>query len=158
MYISIAFHPELLWVNQSGENKQGYSSQEMQDFPELTSIRGMLGAKFGKEFVEKASSDNSCRQFMVNENLIRSAACYPGFANNGLLPQSCGMAKIKPDLWSRTSTQDVSMMAHDTSLLIGSDQISHVNHLEIPRHVHAMTIVFRPVQEFIHLSAVGAIS
>ena len=33
----------------------------------------MLGAKFGKEFVEKASSDTSCRQFMVNENLIRFA-------------------------------------------------------------------------------------
>ena len=42
----------------------------------------MLGHKYGKEFIEKASSDGSCRQFMVNENLIRYSCCLSGLNNN----------------------------------------------------------------------------
>lgn len=46
-------------------------ASRVQDFPELEKIRGLLSHKFGREYVEKASSDLSCRQYMVNENLIR---------------------------------------------------------------------------------------
>lgn len=64
-------HIELGWILLLSDMGIKYHAIALQDFPELTSIRGMLGHKFGKEFVEKASSDISCRQFMVNENLIR---------------------------------------------------------------------------------------
>ncbi|KAK9811537.1 hypothetical protein WJX72_005542 [[Myrmecia] bisecta] len=48
-----------------------YAAQRLQDFPELAIIRGLLGNKFGKEFVNEASSDVMCRKWQVNENLIR---------------------------------------------------------------------------------------
>jgi len=51
-----------------------YAASRVQDFPELEKIRGLLSHKFGREYVEKASSDLSCRQYMVNENLIRCLA------------------------------------------------------------------------------------
>ncbi len=37
-------------------------------------IRGMLGSKYGKEYIAEASSDTYCRKWVVNENLIRRAA------------------------------------------------------------------------------------
>jgi len=36
-------------------------------------IRGMLGSKYGKEYIAEASSDTYCRKWVVNENLIRCA-------------------------------------------------------------------------------------
>ena len=34
-------------------------------------IRGMLGSKYGKEYIAEASSDTYCRKWHVNENLVR---------------------------------------------------------------------------------------
>ena len=42
-----------------------------QDFPELGVIRGLLGHKFGREYVTEASDDHVCRKWQVNENLRR---------------------------------------------------------------------------------------
>ena len=39
----------------------------------MQAIRGMLGSKYGKEYIAEASSDTYCRKWVVNENLIRRA-------------------------------------------------------------------------------------
>ena len=48
-----------------------------QDFPELLAIRAQLAAKYGKEFIQEASSDISCLKWNVNENMIRRARRNP---------------------------------------------------------------------------------
>lgn len=50
----------------------------------------MLGSKYKKEFIEKASSDISCRQFMVNENLIRYIAA-PLCASDVFCAEGCAV-------------------------------------------------------------------
>jgi hypothetical protein len=37
----------------------------------MQAIRGMLGSKYGKEYIAEASSDTYCRKWHVNENLVR---------------------------------------------------------------------------------------
>ena len=39
-------------------------------------IRGMLGSKYGKAYLDEASSDEWCSKWRVNQNLIR---CAPRF-------------------------------------------------------------------------------
>jgi hypothetical protein len=41
------------------------------DLPELTQLRSLFGAKYGKEYVMEASSDSHCQRWVVNENLRR---------------------------------------------------------------------------------------
>ena len=48
-----------------------YASHRLQDFQELGAIRAMLGSKYGKEYVQEATSDLMCRKWHVNEDLIR---------------------------------------------------------------------------------------
>ena len=76
-------HSDIIMQDMEGLPSEGSEAAfALQDFPELVSIRGMLGHKYGKEFIEKASSDASCRQFMVNENLIRYLCGLSGLNNN----------------------------------------------------------------------------
>ena len=46
----------------------------LQDFPELGVIRGLLGHKFGREYIAEASDDTVNRKWQVNENLKRCGA------------------------------------------------------------------------------------
>lgn len=48
-----------------------YASANISDIPELPNIRNILGSKFGKEFVQGASSLETSRMWHVNENLLR---------------------------------------------------------------------------------------
>lgn len=48
-----------------------YASHRLPDFQELGAIRAMLGSKYGKEYVQEATSDLMCRKWHVNEDLIR---------------------------------------------------------------------------------------
>ena len=48
-----------------------------QDFPELGVIRGLLGHKFGREYISEASDDTVCRKWQVNENLRRCRPSLP---------------------------------------------------------------------------------
>ena len=59
-----------------------------QDFPELLAIRAQLAAKYGKEFINEASSDISCLKWNVNENMIR---CVPAaeYSCAACAPQYC---------------------------------------------------------------------
>ena len=56
-------------------------------------IRGMLGSKYGKEYIAEASSDTYCRKWVVNENLIRCGS----YRDCGTLEQMLGNAA---DCWS----------------------------------------------------------
>ena len=57
----------------------------MQDFPELGVIRGLLGAKYGKDFVAGAAADGTCRQWNVNDNLIMCGPVDQNMAKRRLL-------------------------------------------------------------------------
>lgn len=58
------------------------ASANISDIPELPNIRGILGSKFGKEFVQGASSLETSRMWHVNENLLRCVrAWYPQTEN-----------------------------------------------------------------------------
>lgn len=48
-----------------------YAANRLSDFPELPVLRGLLGSKYGKEFIQEAGSDETCRKWHCNDNLVR---------------------------------------------------------------------------------------
>ncbi|GBF91674.1 hypothetical protein Rsub_03978 [Raphidocelis subcapitata] len=54
-----------------------YAASRVPDLPELTSLHKMFAQKYGKEYVEQASSDVNCHRWNVNESLRRYVAIEP---------------------------------------------------------------------------------
>ncbi|PNW77413.1 hypothetical protein CHLRE_10g435400v5 [Chlamydomonas reinhardtii] len=48
-----------------------YAAQRINDLPELSTLRQLFGAKYGKEYATEASADATTAKWQVNANLIR---------------------------------------------------------------------------------------